>query len=70
MIFIDQSTLTTNEDESLTVLLTDLIVEDPDNNYPSDFVLVVLAGLNYTVSNNVITPVSNYSGFFKCSCLC
>ncbi len=61
----DQLTLSTNEDESLTVLLTDLIVEDPDNNYPNDFVLVVLAGLNYTVSNNVITPVSNYSGFLN-----
>ncbi|MCW3785920.1 Ig-like domain-containing protein [Plebeiibacterium sediminum] len=61
----DQLTLFTNEDEPLPVTLTDLIVEDPDNNYPNDFVLVVLAGLNYSVSNNVITPVSNYSGFLN-----
>ncbi len=61
----DQQSLLTNEDESLLIQLTDLIVNDPDNNYPNDFVLVVLAGLNYTVDNNVITPVSNYFGYLN-----
>ncbi len=59
----DQVTLLTNEDEALTISLTDLTVEDPDNNYPNDFVLVVLEGLNYTVSNNIITPSNNYTGY-------
>ncbi len=62
---LDQSTLITNEDEQLTISLNDLTVEDPDNNYPNDFILVVLAGLNYTVNNNVITPASNFYGYLN-----
>ena len=57
-----QETLTTNEDEAITVNLTDLQVTDVDNEFPADFTLTLLEGDNYTVAGNVVTPDLNYFG--------
>jgi len=56
------SSLTTNEDESITLTLSDLTVIDTDNNFPTDFTLTLNNGTNYSVSNQTITPSSNFSG--------
>lgn len=58
-----QRTLSTNEDQSLTIQLTDLEVEDEDDwFYPYGFTLTVYAGSNYQVSGNSIKPATNFSG--------
>lgn len=48
--------------ESLEILLTHLIVNDPDNNFPGDFELTVYNGSNYDRRGNTITPRSNFRG--------
>ncbi len=47
---------------SLTIVLSHLIVSDPDNTYPTGFTLTVLNGSNYTRSGNTITPSANFTG--------
>jgi gliding motility-associated-like protein len=54
--------LIVNEDGSLTIGFANLSVTDPDNTYPNGFTLSLVAGTNYTITNNVITPTPNYSG--------
>jgi gliding motility-associated-like protein len=58
----DQNEVSTLEDIAIEIGLEDLIVDDPDNTYPDDFVLVVMAGLNYTVVGHLLTPAADYSG--------
>lgn len=57
-----QQILTTGEDVSKTIELTDLIVDDPDNPYPEGFTLLLSSGANYTLSGNTVVPALNYSG--------
>jgi hypothetical protein len=59
--------LSTPEDTSLTIVLANLIILDPDNAYPADFTLVltpvVNPNANYTiVGDTSITPVENFNG--------
>lgn len=56
------NTISTNEDTSITLLLTQLNVTDIDNAYPSGFSLIVNSGTNYTVSGNTVTPNANFNG--------
>lgn len=48
--------------ESLELLLSHLIVNDPDNKYPDDFELNVYNGSNYDRRGNTITPRRNFVG--------
>lgn len=57
-----QATLQMNEDESLTIALTQLTVVDQDSNYPAEFTLAVASGDNYTVSGATVTPIADYFG--------
>ncbi|WP_444995295.1 reprolysin-like metallopeptidase [Aliikangiella sp. IMCC44359] len=57
-----QQTLSTDEEQNLTITLADLIVNDIDNNYPQDFTLNVIDGDNYTVSGATITPDEDFNG--------
>lgn len=58
-----QKALTLKEEESLTLQLIDLTVEDKDDwFYPLGFTLKVYSGDNYTLSGNTITPGINFSG--------
>jgi gliding motility-associated-like protein len=59
---IGQVTLTVEENSRLTIRLTDLFVNDPDNAYPQDFTLVVMPGDNYSVSGATITPEAGFTG--------
>ena len=47
--------------QSLEILLSHLIVDDPDNAYPADFELNVYNG-NYDRRGNTITPSANFRG--------
>ena len=54
------ATLSTNEDEPLSITLSAVDVVDPD---PSQtLTLRVLAGNGYTLNGNTIVPVANYCG--------
>lgn len=57
-----QTELSVDEDNSLTVQLTDLMVSDSDNNYPADFTMMLSAGNNYSVDGHVVTPNTNFNG--------
>ena len=46
----------------LAISLNDLVVEDPDNTFPTDFTLLINGGNNYSVSDNVITPEEGFTG--------
>jgi gliding motility-associated-like protein len=61
-VITGQIPLATNEEQSITVQLSDLIVSDPDNPYPAGFSILLSAGENFTVLNNVITPSLNFAG--------
>jgi hypothetical protein len=62
-VITGQTPLTTLEDTPITVLLSHLLVTDPDvPPYPTGFTLTVLPGTNYTVSGATVTPATNFSG--------
>ncbi len=61
-VIIGQQALSTLEDTSLTIVITDLTVVDPDNIFPDDFTLFAQDGLSYTRSENTITPAQDFSG--------
>jgi gliding motility-associated-like protein len=57
-----QKALTVNEDESIEIKLTDLVVTDPDNNFPQDFTLKISPGPHYTINGSTVVGEKNYSG--------
>src|SRR5690606_14417508 len=57
-----QQPLSTNEEESITLKLTDLTVFDPDNSFPTGFLLIVQPGDNYSISGQTITPAVDFNG--------
>jgi Cadherin-like domain/Bacterial Ig domain len=61
-VVMGQAELSTPEETPLTIMLTDLIVSDPDSVYPTDFTLTMQGGSNYSVSGNTITPSADFSG--------
>jgi len=56
------STLSTEEDVSLEINLSDFVISDEDDNFPEDFTLVILEGENYSISGNAVTPDLNFNG--------
>lgn len=61
-VITGQNALSTDEDVSITLSLSNLIVTDPDNTFPNDFTLFASSGENYTVANQTITPAADFSG--------
>ncbi len=61
-VITGQQLIGTNANRSVTLKLTDLIVSDADNLYPDDFTMALFAGVNYTVSGMVITPMRDFTG--------
>lgn len=45
--------------------LSDLLVQDPDNVYPDDFILTLEGGDNYTISGNTVIPENDFTGTLK-----
>ena len=64
-IIVGQATVSTNEDEPFTVLLTHLKVTDEDSNYPQEFTLFVDAGTNYSVDANTVIPTKDFFGILS-----
>lgn len=61
-VITGQVPLAFNEDGSIQVKLTHLIVSDPDDTYPGDFTLEVLPGTGYSVNGHTVKPSPNYHG--------
>jgi gliding motility-associated-like protein len=60
-----QVPLSIAQGQSIVITLSHLVVEDPDNNYPTGFALTVYAGNNYSLTGNTVTPQANFSGNLK-----
>ncbi len=60
-----QNYVSTSINTPLLLSLDFLIVEDEDSLFPDEFILNVFAGSNYTISNQTITPTSNFIGFLS-----
>jgi gliding motility-associated-like protein len=61
-VITGQATLSTNEETSITLQLSNLTVTDPDNTYPTGFTMTAFSGSNYTVSGLTVTPAVNFNG--------
>ena len=61
-IITGQKTLSINENSSLTLAMSDLVVTDPNGAYPSGFAAIILNGANYTHLNFTITPDTYFDG--------
>ncbi|MEX2233059.1 MAG: tandem-95 repeat protein [Cyclobacteriaceae bacterium] len=60
---VGQDALSTNEDQSITILMSHLEVNDPDDwFYPWGFTMSIYSGSDYTFSGHLVTPNSNFSG--------
>lgn len=61
-----QRPVATDEEQPVTIELTDLVVRDRDDwFYPFGFTLKVYPGENYTVTNTTVTPALNFNGKLK-----
>ncbi|MBA4054390.1 MAG: hypothetical protein C0490_06750, partial [Marivirga sp.] len=54
--------IVTTTGSSFPIDLSQLLVTDPDNDYPTDFTLTVKQGNNYTVTGTTVTPAPNFTG--------
>ncbi len=62
---VGQKPLSVQEDGSLRITLKDLLVEDPDNQYPEGFSLSLRSGANYSVSGTTVIPRKDFAGVLK-----
>jgi flagellar hook assembly protein FlgD len=65
LVISGQDQLSTQEEMPITIYLDNLVVDDPLNNYPNDFELIIQNGDNYTTSGNTITPEMDFSGILE-----
>ncbi len=61
-VIVGQVDVGINEDDHYQIGFEDITVQDPDNDYPSDFAIRVLPGENYSSSENDITPQKDFFG--------
>lgn len=54
--------LSTQEGVAVAINVTDLVIEDVDNDFPGNFSLIIGEGDNYTVSNNLVSPIEGFIG--------
>lgn len=59
-VITGQAPLTIDEETSLTLLLSHLVISDPDNT--SGFTISISPGTDYTLSGTTITPITDFSG--------
>ncbi|MEN8230164.1 MAG: tandem-95 repeat protein [Bacteroidota bacterium] len=57
----EQSALSVDEDQQLTLLLSDFTISDPDTD-PGDMSLSISGGSHYMVNGTIITPDENWHG--------
>lgn len=56
------NSVNTNEDTPVAISVNNLVINDPDNDFPEDFAVTILPGNNYTFSGNVLTPARDFNG--------
>jgi gliding motility-associated-like protein len=61
-VITGQQPVSTAAGVPVAIQLAHLIVQDPDNTYPSDFTVKVLTGENYTLTGNEVKPALTFSG--------
>lgn len=61
-VITGQQALAYKEDGSIILKLAHLTVNDPDNEYPTDFTLDVLPGNGYTVDGHTVSTPTNFNG--------
>ncbi|HYG18417.1 MAG TPA: tandem-95 repeat protein [Ohtaekwangia sp.] len=61
-VITGQAGLSTFKNERVAILLSHLVVSDPDDAYPAGFTLKVLPGANYTFTGTQVIPVANFVG--------
>jgi hypothetical protein len=59
---VSQANIQTDRNQAVTISINDLVVNDPDNVFPTDHTMTILAGDNYTFAGNTITPTNNFFG--------
>jgi hypothetical protein len=57
-----QNVVTIDEDSSIVVTLSDLLIFDPDSAFPEDFSLLLQEAINFTVDGQTISPSANFNG--------
>ena len=57
-----QIPLMVSANQSVEILLSHLLVEDPDSRYPNDFTLKVYDGEHYSLSKNTLIPSRDFVG--------
>ena len=57
-----QKSLQVNEDETIALQLSDLVVNDPSATYPAGFTMTISSGTNYTAQGQSVTPALNFNG--------
>ena len=63
---VGQDVIVTNEDESVTILMSHLDVRDEDDwFYPWGFTMQIYPGENYSLQGSVLTPARNFFGKLK-----
>lgn len=64
---VGQVPITIDEEESIELTVEHLQISDPDPEdvYPDDFTLIVVAGQNYSVTQTTITPAPNFTGVLE-----
>jgi hypothetical protein len=60
-VITGQGTLNVNEDESFTILKSNLVITDSENPL-TDITIAVKEGTNYTFTGNTVTPAADYNG--------
>jgi hypothetical protein len=55
-----QKVISITQGTTTTLQLSQLVVKDPDNNYPVDFTLKVSPGANYTLNGTTIKPAASF----------
>lgn len=64
-VIAGQVTLTTSEESPLSVSVSSLSIDDPDNVYPSDFALMLGPGSSYMLEGNTVIPAKDFSGMLS-----
>ena len=61
-VIAGQLPLSISMNQSVKILLSQLMVQDPDNKYPDDFTLKIFPGANYTVDGATVRPHAGFTG--------
>lgn len=61
-VITGQNPLSTSEETPIPISLSDIQVDDPDNDYPTGFTFRLSAGDNYTVEENNVIPAVDFVG--------